>query len=73
MEKDKKVFSVKKWNFEITTYEDGTSKMSRINDGFSIVELYGLIEFTKKELSMTMEGYIKPDVVERKYIAKDKS
>lgn len=64
----KKVISKKEWKFTFTIYEDGSSRLNRVNDGFLIHELMGLLEFTKAELLQQMNGTIIPDIITRTVI-----
>lgn len=65
---------IKKWTFELTEHSDGKIELKRINDGFNIWELIGVLEFTLEELmSRSRDGRkFKPDVVERKVIVDEK-
>ena len=54
----------------IITFEkiNGKSVMNRTNDGFTAVELLGVIELTRVEIIDQMRGMIKPDVIKRTVI-----
>ena len=69
--KKPKIIKKKKWTFEVIQYSDGSTKIHRINDGFNLYELMGIVEFTKQELFETMKGSIQPDIVERTHIKQD--
>jgi len=58
--KNKKVWT-------ITQYEDknGHTHLERVNDGFTPIELLGLVLFLKTEIFEQMKGTIKPDVIKR--------
>lgn len=45
-----------------------STSLLRQNDGFSITELLGLVEFTKQEILLTMKGGITPDIVKREVV-----
>ena len=57
----------KRWIFEVVETKEG-QHLSRTNDGFSPLELLGLLEFTRAEVIKQMEGEIHPDIVTRKVI-----
>ena len=54
----------------IITFEkiNGKSVMNRTNDGFTAVELLGVIELTRVEIIDQMRGMIKPDIIKRTVI-----
>ena len=47
MSNDKQVISKRKWTVEHITFNDGSTALSRINDGFNAFELMGLLELSK--------------------------
>lgn len=53
---DKKIISKKTHKIELTEYEDGSTLITRTNDGFEFFELYGVICHTKKELDKIYAG-----------------
>lgn len=64
----KKVAVVKKWTITETTFEDGTRKMHRLNDGFNPLELIGITDFISWEIREQILGRIVPDTVKREVI-----
>lgn len=55
--------------YTITLEEkDEKDVMKRINDGFSPIELIGILEFAQLEILQQMGGVIKPDVIKRKVV-----
>jgi len=67
----KAVVKTKKWTIEHIIFEDGTSGLSRTNDGFNSFELIGLLEISKDDIIKQIKGEIKPDVVNRTLIVED--
>ena len=61
---------VRSCKYEITMefYEDGSSKMQRTADGFTAIELIGVLELTMMEIREQMKGTITPDVIKRQVI-----
>ncbi len=57
---ERKVKSIQKYTFEVIHYEDGYSTMSRNNDGFSVVELLGVVSIVQNNLLGLFESAIKP-------------
>ena len=66
MTNDKKVIKKRKWIVEHIMYDDGTTQLSRKNDGFNSFELMGLLELSKDDIINQIKGNVKPDVVKRK-------
>lgn len=66
--KEKKVLNVKKWEFTFTTFDDGTTLLERINDGFNGFELLGLAHLASLEIKDILRNDIKVDTIERKVI-----
>jgi len=46
-------------------YADGSMRQQRINDGYTALELLGLISFIKHDVITQIEGYKQPDTVKR--------
>jgi hypothetical protein len=63
-----KVVIEKRWTFEMRVYEDGVTIMSRINDGFSSIELLGIAENLRLDLREQIVGKMKPDIIKRTMI-----
>jgi hypothetical protein len=47
---------------------DKGTQMTRTNDGFSPVELLGILEMVKDEVLDQIRGQIKPDIIKREVI-----
>jgi hypothetical protein len=58
---------VKKYQIILTESDKGYS-IDRINDGFNVFELMGLLEHTQIEIMQQMAGKIKPTRVKRTVI-----
>lgn len=55
--------------YEITfEIKDGNFTINRTNDGFTPIELIGLLEFCQMEIQEQIMGKIKPDVITRNVI-----
>lgn len=54
------------------TIDKKVSNLKRVNDGFTHLELLGLLSLTTQEIIEQMKGNIKPDLVERKAVKKEK-
>lgn len=46
------------WTFTVIDYSDGSSKLTRVNDGFEIVELIGMASFTVQDLTNILLGRV---------------
>jgi len=60
-----KVIKTQKWSFELKFYEDGTSTLTRENDGFNPLELLGLASKAQAEILQQISGIIKPTTTNR--------
>ncbi len=67
-QEEKKVIVVKKWTITETTFEDGTRRMERTNDGFNPLELIGIADFVSWEVREQILGRIVPDTVKREVV-----
>lgn len=65
------IVETKKWNVTLTMYSDGTTNLSRVNDGFYPHELLGFLELTKKDIFDQLIDKLTPTTVTRKFVAKD--
>jgi hypothetical protein len=70
MKNEKQIIKTSKWVVEHITYADGTTKLSRTNDGFNPFELIGLLEISKDDIISQIKGVVKPNIVKRKVITK---
>jgi hypothetical protein len=68
MNNEKKIIRKQKWIVEHITYLDGTTELTRTNDGFGALELIGLIEISKDDIINQIRGKVKPDIVNRKFV-----
>lgn len=63
---------MKKYTIEIT--DDGkTTRMSRKNDGFNVIELIGFMEMTKQDLINQFKGLAedKVDIITKQAVKKE--
>lgn len=58
----------KTYIIECFTSKDGVTTMSRKIDGFTPLELLGVLELTRSEILAQMRGEIKPDIIKRQVI-----
>ena len=58
---------VKKYSIEMTETNQGYS-MNRTCEGFTALELMGLLEFVQMEIIEQMKGLIKPTIIKRNVI-----
>jgi len=65
---EKKVANILTYKIELTIFEDGTSSLSRTNDGFDVFRLLGILNLSTQEVISQMRGEVKPDIIKRKYI-----
>lgn len=49
-EREKETTRIQKYTIQISHYADGTSQMYRENNGFSVIELMGILEIVKENL-----------------------
>ena len=54
------------------TRKDNKLTLERTNDGFTPFELLGLCEFLSREIVQQIAGDIKPDIIKRNVIGKEK-
>lgn len=73
MSRDKQIIATRKWIVEHITYSDGTTAISRTNDGFNSFELMGILELSKDDIINQIKGNVKPEIVKRKVILEKKS
>ena len=60
-----KIIATKKWTIEMDLYDDGSQRLTRINEGFNPYELLGLSFKSQMEILDQISGKIKPTVTER--------
>ena len=68
MSNNKQIISKRKWIVEHITYNDGTTAISRTNDGFNAYELMGVLELSKDDIINQIKGNVKPEIIKRKVI-----
>ena len=56
------------WTIRLDTYDDNTSKLTRTNEGFNVLELLGILCKAKSEILDQLGGAIKPTITERNVI-----
>ncbi len=56
---ERKVKSVQRYTFEIAHYEDGYSVMTRLNEGFSAIEMLGITELIKENVIALLKDVMK--------------
>lgn len=59
---------IKKYTIEFKFNDDGSTELSRTNDGFSPFELLGLLEMAQIEILGCLKDTIKPDIIKRQVI-----
>ena len=59
---------IKKYTIEFKFNDDGSTELSRTNDGFHSFELLGLLEMIQMEILECLKDSIKPDVIKRQII-----
>lgn len=64
-ETDNPVVRTKTFTIKMMEMRNGNISLHRINDGFLLTELMGVIEISQRELIMTLQGQIKPDLIKR--------
>lgn len=67
------VIKERSYTIKYTHHQDGSTKLSRKSDGFNAFELLGLLDLTRGEIILQMQGNIKPDFIERQVIVDKKS
>lgn len=65
---NKQIISKRKWIVEHITYSDGTTAISRTNDGFNSFELMGVLELSKDDIINQIKGIVKPEIIKMKVI-----
>jgi hypothetical protein len=69
-----RLIKTKTYTITVEDFDDGESNMSRVNDGFNIVELMGFMSFIDYELKQQMlhKSVSGIDVIERKVVQPEK-
>ena len=68
MNNEKTIINKQQWIVEHITYSDGTTELTRTNDGFGALELLGLIEISKDDVIDQIRGKVTPDIINRKFV-----
>ena len=55
---------VKKWSIEVIETDEGY-EMNRKGEGFTALELMGVLEYVQIEIMEQMRGNIKPTIIKR--------
>ncbi len=56
-------------SYTITIEElENSYSMTRTNDGFTPIELLGILEFSQQEILKQMAGELKPEKIKRKVV-----
>lgn len=64
-EREKETTRIQKYTIQISHYADGTSQMHRENNGFSVIELMGILEIVKGNLlEVSAENLFKDAITE---------
>jgi hypothetical protein len=63
----------KSYTVEMNFMPDGTTNMTRTNDGFSGLELLGVLSMVQMEILQQLSGQIKPDITELQIVKRRKS
>jgi len=66
--KQKKVIRVLKYNIEYTIYDDNTTELTRVCDGFTALELLGVLDLTSRDIKEQIGGEHRPDIIKRTVI-----
>lgn len=62
----KQIVNKKVWTIELTTFLDGSTELTRTNDGFNALELLGVCHKSISEINDQAKGLITPTVINRK-------
>jgi hypothetical protein len=59
---------MKKYKLEIELTDEGKLNIHAVNEGFTPIELLGLLSWKKDDIVAQIKGSIEPDTVSRKVI-----
>ncbi len=59
------IIATQQYTITVKLHADGTSSMTRTNEGFTPLELMGLADFIALEIREQIMGRILPDVIKR--------
>lgn len=68
MESERKEVGKQTYTVTITHYDNETSIMRRVNDGFNALELIGLGDLITMDVRDQIRGDIKPTIIDRIHI-----
>lgn len=64
-----KVVKRRTYTFLEEEFENGTKGLTRTNDGFSLLEILGLLEITRSEVIQIFKGTLpEPDFIKRQVV-----
>lgn len=68
--KRRKILKVKKYTIEVTEFDDDKQQISRTNDGFSALELMGVLAHCHHSVSLLLAGKVfpEPEVIKRNIV-----
>lgn len=65
---EKQISKVKTYKIQLTEYADGSSRFDREADGFTAIELLGLLDLTAREIIEMMKDKLQVDEIVRKVV-----
>lgn len=68
IQENKELILTQSYSIKVYRYTDGSTSMSRQNDGFNPLELLGVLDFTQMEIKDQIKGKITPDYVKREVV-----
>ncbi len=68
----KNVIKTKIWTIKVEIHDDGTETMTRTNDGFTSIELLGLVDFIREEVMLQIKGLLFPTKIKREIVVNNK-
>lgn len=69
IQENKELILTQTYSIKVYRYTDGSSSMSRQNDGFNPLELLGVLDFTQMEIKDQIKGKFTADYVKREVVA----
>lgn len=65
-----KKIATKTYTITVEVFDDGTQNMKRTNDGFGTLELIGMLDFSKNEVTEILKNNTEYAVVHREVITR---
>ena len=62
---------IRSYTIRIEKNDAGLVHINKKNDGFSPIELLGLLSWAYVDILDQMKGYVKPDIVKREFVEQD--